>query len=402
METSLQDQIANYVNSILPEVKSYRQQFHAKPELSWKEVQTSDAIASKLSAIDGIRVQRNVAKNGVVGTIEGGAAGPTVALRADMDALPIIEKTGLSYASQQCGVHHACGHDGHMANLLGTAKVLSKFRHFIKGRVLLIFQPAEEGGGGAKVMVDEGLMEKEKVDVVFGLHGWPSLPCGTIATRPDAIMAATLAFGIEVVGKGGHAAMPHLAIDPMIIATHCVQALQTISSRVIDPTEPVVLSITTIEGGSAFNVIPEKVKMQGTLRTVSEETQSSCIEKIKDIVSHTAAAFGGQARVDINEGYPPTLNHHRQARYIRKVVENVLGKENYQDLPTPSLGGEDFAYFLQKVPGAFFFLGLDDGREGGYPSLHHPQFDFNDAALENGIRTMSHLALGWPKESELG
>ncbi|MFK7827083.1 MAG: M20 family metallopeptidase [Oligoflexales bacterium] len=400
MEKSLTKQVAEFVRTILPEVKNYRQQYHSNPELTWNEKRTGEDIARKLSSIPGIKVQSNVAKFGVLGSIEGSSNGPTVALRADMDALPIHEDTGLSYASQLSGVQHACGHDGHMANLLGTAKVIAKFRKELKGRVLLIFQPAEEGGGGAKVMIDEGILENEKVDVVFGLHGWPTLPCGTIATRPDAIMAATLAFRIEIIGKGGHAAMPHLAVDPMIIASHCVQALQTISSRTIDPTDPVVLSVTTIKGGSAFNVIPEKLSMQGTLRTISDKTQSDCIKRIKEIISHTSAAFGGKGEVHIENGYPPTLNHHRQANYIRKVVENVLGKENYHPLPTPSLGGEDFAYFLQKVPGAFFFLGLDDGRAEGYPSLHHPKFDFNDAALENGIRTMSHLALAWANEPE--
>ena len=398
MELPITKQIAEFVKMILPEIKNYRQQYHAKPELTWNEKLTGEDIATKLSAIDGIKVKSKVAKNGVLGLIEGSTEGPTVALRADMDALPIHEDTGLSYASQQAGIHHACGHDGHMANLLGAAKVIAKFKEALKGRVLLIFQPAEEGGGGAKVMVDEGILDQEKVDVVFGLHGWPTLPCGTIGVRPEAIMAATLAFRIEIMGKGGHAAMPHLAIDPMIIASHCVQALQTISSRNIDPTEPVVLSVTTINGGSAFNVIPEKVSMRGTLRTISEKTQADCVKKIREIISHTCAAFGGKGEVHIESGYPPTINHHRQANYVRKTVEKVLGKENYHALQAPSLGGEDFAYYLQKVPGAFFFLGLDDGRGEGYPSLHHPKFDFNDAALENGIRTMTHLALGWADE----
>lgn len=400
MEKTLVDQIAEYVKTILPEIKKLRQLYHAKPELTWKEVRTGEDIAKQLASIPGIRVQDKVAKNGVLGLIDGGKPGPTIALRADMDALPISEMTGLSYASKHQGVHHACGHDGHMANLLGTAKVLAKFRQNLEGRVLLIFQPAEEGGGGAKVMVDEGVLQREKVDVIFGLHGWPSLPCGTIGTRPGAIMAATLAFRIDIIGKGGHAAMPHLAIDPMVIASHCVQALQTISSRVLDPSEPVALSITTINGGSAFNVIPEKISMQGTLRTISAKTQTDCIAKMRQIITHTAEAFGGRGEVHIADGYPATLNHSRQASYVQKVVEKVLGKENYQALPHPSLGGEDFAYYLEKIPGAFFFLGLDDGRKGKYPSLHHPHFDFNDAALENGITAMTHLALGWSNEQK--
>jgi len=379
----------------LDAVKAARHHIHQNPELTWQEFDTAKYVADSLRKISGIDVTENIGKNGVVGLLKGASEGPVVALRADMDALPIQEETGVEYASKNPGVMHACGHDGHVAILLGAAKILASKVSEISGSIKFIFQPAEEGGAGARHMCDDGVLENPKVDTIFGLHGWPELPCGDVGLRSGSILASAAEVRIEIEGKGGHAAFPNLAVDPILIGAQVVQNLQSIASRFVAPTEPVVLSITQFNAGTAFNVIPKTVLLQGTLRTVSSETKSKCIEQITKICQSAAESVGGKATVNISVGYPPTINDPEVTDYAEKVATKLLSEKRVNRLPNPSMGGEDFSYYLEKIPGTFFFLGLGDGRKGGYPSLHHPEFDFNDAALQTGIEMFVELALGW-------
>lgn len=387
--------VDNELGSVLPEVIAFRHQLHARPELTWQEQETAAAIAHRLRAIDGVIVQEGVGKYGVVGLIEGDTPGPTVALRADMDALPVREATGCSYASQRDGVMHACGHDGHMANLMGSAMILARLRKHLRGRVKLIFQPAEEGGAGAEVMCQAGVLENPAVDVIFGLHGWPGLAAGHVYVKSGPLLAATANIKIVVSGTGCHAAMPHLGTDQILIAARIIEAVQMLSSRHIAPTEPMALTITQINGGTTHNVIPAKVEMQGTLRTFSTATYERVTSQLRRLVEGIAAAHGVTATLTIDPGYPATINDEAATEFLEGVAQQVLHDANVQRLNAPTMGGEDFAYYLKRVPGSFFFLGVDDGRAGGYPSLHHPAYDFNDQALANGIRLFVHAAFAY-------
>lgn len=392
---SLREAVEVELATILAEVIAFRQERHAHPELTWQEKETAAAIAARLRAIDGISVQDGVGKLGVVGLIEGGAPGPTIALRADMDALPVREATGCRYASRHDGVMHACGHDGHMANLLGSAMILARLRQHLRGRIKLIFQPAEEGGAGGEAMCRAGVLDNPAVDVIFGLHGWPGLAVGDVFVKSGPLLAATATIKIVVSGTGCHAAMPHLGTDQILIAARIIEAVQMLSSRHIAPTEPMALSITQINGGTTHNVIPAKVEMQGTLRTFSIETYERVTAQLKRLVEGIATAHGANATLTIDPGYPATVNDERATQFLEDVAQQVLKGAQVRRLAAPTMGGEDFAYYLQRVPGSFFFLGVDDGRAGGYPSLHHPAYDFNDQALPNGIRLFVHAALAY-------
>lgn len=394
----LDEEIAGAVQEAI----ALRHAFHRQPELSWGEVATAKRVAEELRRIPGIEVTEKVGRLGVVGLIRGALPGPTVGLRADMDALPITEETGVAYASHQPGVMHACGHDGHTANLLGAARILARRVKELRGNIKLIFQPAEEGGGGAETMCQDGVLDNPKVDVIFGLHGWPELALGKISTRPGTIMASTTELHIKVIGRGGHAALPHLAIDSVLIGARIVEALQQISSRFVSPTDPVVVSITQFNGGRATNVIPPDVELAGTLRTVDMTTQKRCVDQITRLAEGIAAAHGGRAEVKAELCYPATVNHEAAARFVQKIGEEVAGADGAPLLAYPSMGAEDFSFYLQRVPGAFFFLGLDDGRAGGFPSLHHPKFNFNDEAMGLGIRMMVQLGLRWADVEKAG
>lgn len=399
MTPSLRQAVEDALAAVLPEVIAFRHERHAHPELTWQEQETAAAIAKRLRAIDGIHVQEGVGKYGVVGLIEGGAPGPTIALRADMDALPVREATGCDYASRRDGVMHACGHDGHMANLLGSAMILAALRQHLRGRVKLIFQPAEEGGAGGEAMCQAGVLDHPAVDVIFGLHGWPGLAVGDVFVKSGPLLAATANIKIVVSGTGCHAAMPHLGTDQILIAARIVEAVQMLSSRHIAPTEPMALSITQINGGTTHNVIPARVEMQGTLRTFSTETYARVTAQLQRLVEGIAAAHGATATLSIAPGYPATVNDEHATQFLEDVAKQVLTGAQVRRLAAPTMGGEDFAYYLQRVPGSFFFLGVDDGRPGGYPSLHHPAYDFNDQALPNGIRLFVHAALAYADRS---
>lgn len=392
---SLKAEVDSEIARVLPEVVAFRHERHAAPELTWKEVETAKAVARRLAAIPGLDVRDGVGKLGIVAVLDSGKPGPTVGLRADMDALPVREVTGKSYASKHDGVMHACGHDGHMANLYGSALVLAKMKDRLRGKVKLIFQPAEEGGAGARAMCEDGALKDPDVDVIFGLHGWPELACGQVCVRTGPILAATTEIRITVRGKGCHAAMPHLGTDQVLVASRIVDALQSVVARETAPTEPVALSITKFHAGTAINVIPPHAELGGTLRTLTIKSRERCEAAIRRLVAGIASAHGVSAEVELIRGYPPTVNDARATDFVEAVAKSILAPEHVRRLEAPSMGGEDFAFFLERVPGSYFFLGMDDGRDGGYPSLHHPAYDFNDKALPIGIAMFVHAAIAY-------
>lgn len=365
----------------------WRQDLHAHPELAFAERRTSDLVARELARF-GLSVRRGLGKTGVVGTLFRGA-GPAIGLRADMDALPIRESTGLPYASRHPAVMHACGHDGHVAMLLGAAHCLAR-QPDLSGTVHFIFQPAEEGAGGGRVMVEEGLFRDFPCDTVWGLHNWPGLPLGTLGTCPGPIMGSLDTFEIRVRGSGTHAAMPERGIDPFIPTAEIVQALQTIVSRRIAPFDPSVVSVTQIHGGDAMNVIPDYVDVRGTIRCLSDNVRTVIAGLIRDIASGIAKAHGGAAEVAITLGYPTTLNAADAIPLALAAAGKVEAIRSRNGNVIPSLASEDFAYMLQACPGAYVWLGVD----GSVPSqpLHSPVYDFNDDALPIGASYWVALA----------
>lgn len=398
----IRDSLVHCVDSIVQgmfdQVVDLRHSFHHEPELTWSEHQTAKKIAAELRKIPGIQVKEGVGKLGVVGLLSGAKPGPTVALRADMDALPLKEQTTVAYASRFEGVHHGCGHDGHMACLLGAARGLSALRHLLSGQVKFIFQPAEEGGSGALAMIDDGVLKAPDVDVIFGLHGWPELPLGKIGCRAGPLMAATAEFSINVKGKGVHAAQPHLGVDPVLISAQMIQAFQAIPSRLVDPTDSVVVSVTKIAGGCNLNVIPGEVFLGGTIRAVKDETLRMSANKVGEIAQSVAQMNGAEVEVELCISDPVTYNHQIPAGFVKYVASSSLGPNAFEGLKAPSMTGEDFSHYLKCVPGAFFFLGLKEQPEESFFPLHHPKFNFQDKSLVNGIKMMMLLPLLWGKE----
>lgn len=395
ISSDLRDAIKAKIQDFLPQVREFRHICHQHPERTWEEVETSSRVAKKLEAIDGLELETGVGKYGVVGLLKGGQPGPVVALRADMDALPLDELNSLPYKSKNQGTMHACGHDGHMANLYGTALVLSHLREHIRGTVKFIFQPAEEGGAGADRMCDDGVLENPKVDVIFGMHGWPEAKSGSVWVKDGPLMAANSQFKIVVRGVGCHAAMPHLGTDQVLVAARIIDSLQSVSSRSIAPTEPIALTIAKIQAGTAHNIIPREVTLEGTLRTVSDDSYQRVEATMKRMVAGICEAHGVEGDLSFQPIYPETRNHTEPTDFVENVASACLGLENFKRIEAPSMGAEDFSFYLKKVPGCFFFLGLDDGRVGGYPALHHPEFDYNDDVLPVGIELFSTLALAY-------
>src|SRR3954468_13875402 len=372
------------------ELTAIRHDLHMHPELLFQEVRTSEIVARELTRL-GYSVTRGLAGTGVVGTLSNGTSRRSLGLRADMDALPITETTGLPYASRVPGKMHACGHDGHTTTLLGAARYLAETRKF-DGTVHLIFQPAEEGGGGAQVMLNEGLFERFPVNEVYGLHNWPGLPPGKMAVRAGPVMAATDEVSITVRGRGGHGAMPHLAVDPVVVSAHLITALQTIASRSVNPVDAVVVSICSLATSQigVFNVIPDHVKLVGTVRSFQPQTRDLAERRVNDIATKTAEAFGASAEVSYSRGYPATINSAREARFAADVGKRLFGAENVITEHEPTMGGEDFAYFLQARPGAYVFLG--QGGAAGGCLLHNPSYDFNDEVIPLGAGYLAALA----------
>ena len=371
--------IKNRFAELLPEITEWRRDIHAHPELLFDTHRTSALVEEKLRAFGVDEIVTGLGRTGVVGVIKGktDTSGKVIGLRADMDALPIFEATGVDYASTEQGKMHACGHDGHTAMLLGAAKYLAETRNF-DGTCVVIFQPAEEGGGGGKEMVDDGMMEQFGIQEVYGMHNMPGLPLGEFAIRPGAFFAAADQFEIHVEGKGGHAAKPHETIDTTLVAAHIVIALQSIAARNVDPLHPVVVSTCTFRTESeAHNVIPQHVLLKGTVRSHDAGVRDLAEENLKTLAESTAAAFGATARVDFQRGYPVMVNSEEQTEFAAGVAAKVSGKET-MEVP-PIMGGEDFAYMLEARPGAYILVG-----NGDTAAVHHPEYNFDDDAIPAG------------------
>lgn len=378
--------IKNRFAELLPEITEWRRDIHAHPEILFETHRTSALVAEKLRAFGCDEVVTGIGRTGVVGVIKGRsvASGKVVGLRADMDALPIHEETGLDYASKADGAMHACGHDGHTSMLLGAAKYLAETRNF-DGTVVVIFQPAEEGGGGGREMCADGMMDRFGIQEVYGMHNWPGVPAGTFAIRPGAFFAATDLFEIKLIGQGAHAAKPHDGIDPTVMASHVVLALQTIASRNADPVDQLVVSVTSFETSSnAFNVIPQSVTIKGTVRTMSKAMRALAEERIKAICTLQCQSFGGEADVNYMPGYPVMVNHETQTEFAADVARSVAG--GCAEAPLV-MGGEDFAYMLEERPGAYILVGNGDSA-----MVHHPEYNFNDDIIPAGCSWWASIA----------
>ena len=373
------------IAEIVPEIASWRQDFHSHPELLFEVHRTAGIVADRLRAFGCDEVVTGIGKTGVVGVIRGrnAASGKVVGLRADMDALPIEEETNLPYRSRNPGLMHACGHDGHTAMLLGAAKYLAETRNF-DGTAIVIFQPAEEGGGGGDAMVRDGLMERFGIQEVYGMHNWPGTPVGEFAIRQGPIMAAADRFLIHVEGRGGHAAQPNRNIDTLLCAAQIVVALQSIVARNVDPLDSAVLSVCSFKSGETYNVMPQHAHLMGTVRTLKPATRDLMEARIESVVRATAEAFGAKAMVEYQRGYPVTFNHAAETEFMAGVAAKV-GRKVRTDIP-PEMGAEDFSYMLEKRPGAYIFMGNGDSA-----GCHHPAYNFDDSAIPYGVSLWARI-----------
>ena len=363
------------------EISAIRRDIHAHPELAYEENRTSDVVAAKLTEW-GLEVTRGLGKTGLVGTLRKGNSVKSIGLRADMDCLPMDESNDFEHRSTNPGRMHACGHDGHTAMLLGAAKMLSEKRDF-EGAVHFIFQPAEEGGGGAKAMIEDGLFEKFPCDAVFAIHNKPGIPLGMIVSKPGPLLAAADRWDIRIIGKGGHAAHPHTTLDPMVAGASIIMSLQTIVSRNIDPIDSTVVTVGFFKAGSAYNVIPGEAHIGGTTRTTSPENRALVKRRIEEICEGAAKMYGVKVVMEHKPGYPPTVNNPERARFAIEVAAGVCGENNVRGDTRPSMGAEDFSYMLEQVPGAMVWLGNGGGPEA--VSLHNSRYDFNDMAIPFGV-----------------
>jgi len=379
--------IADRIARMHAELTEWRRDLHAHPELGFEETRTSDLVAAKLAAF-GCEVHRGLGKTGVVGTLRAGAGAGSVGLRADMDALPMAEANTFEHRSRHQGKMHACGHDGHTTMLLGAARYLAETRNF-DGTVHFIFQPAEEGMGGAKAMVEDGLFEKFPCDAIFGMHNRPSLPVGQFAVRAGPMMAAGAFFDINVTGKGAHGARPEVGIDSVMVAAHIAIALQTIVSRNAPPVETAVLSVTKIHGGDAYNVIPQTAQLAGTVRAFSRDVMALIETSMRRIAKGVAEAFGATAEVDFRFLFAPTVNDAREAEFAAGICAALVGAQNVDRNPPLIMASEDFSFMLEKVPGCYVNIGNGEGESGC--EVHNPAYDFNDAALPVGASFFARL-----------
>lgn len=373
--------VENWISARIEELTEFRRDLHRNPELLYDLPRTSARVAEALRAAGADEVHEGIGKTGVVAVIRGASnrSGRVIGLRSDMDALPILEASGKPWASEVTGKMHACGHDGHTAMLLGAAMGLVENRNF-DGTAVLIFQPAEEGGAGARAMIEDGLLTRFPMDEVYGMHNRPGLPVGEFTISSGSIMGSVDMFEIEIEGVGGHAAMPNRTTDPMPVMAALIQAAQTIASRNVDPLDSVVVSITTVHGGDAFNVIPQTLRMSGTVRTLREEVRDLTEQRLRRIVSGIAEAYGATGRLDYTRHYPVTVNHVDQTEFAALAAETVAGAGRvHRDMP-PTMGGEDFSFMLNEVPGAMINIGNGDSA-----GLHHPAYDFNDEVIGWGV-----------------
>lgn len=375
------NRIADYTN----DMTAWRRHLHTIPELMFECHQTAAFVVERLREFGITEIHEGIATTGIVAIIEGQGGGPTIGLRADMDALPMQEETGLDYASTIDGMMHACGHDGHTTMLLGAARYLTETRNF-KGRVALIFQPAEESGGGGEVMVNEGILERFDIKEVYALHNAPGTPVGHFYTTPGPIMAAADDFDIHITGKGGHGAMPHETADPVVAAVSIAQAIQTIVSRNNYSQDHLVISVTQIHTGSADNIIPEKAYVNGTVRTFDSAVQGMVMARLEAIVAGAALSFGVEAELVYNVGYPATINDPERTIFAADVAREIAGDNGVIDDNGPEMGAEDFAYLLEKRPGSYLFVG--NGETAG---LHHPEYNFDDETAAAGASFFARL-----------
>lgn len=394
LQTTQGARLGDVIARILPEITALRHELHQHPEIRFQEVWTSDRVARFLDGID-IPYRRGYAKGtGIVAEIAGlrGGGGRTVALRADMDALEVEEATGLPYASLNPGRMHACGHDGHTATLCGAAKALRACRDQFAGTVRLVFQPGEEVAAGGRLIVEEGALDG--VSAVFGLHGWPTLPLGSVASRPGCMMAGARDFLIRIHGAGAHGADPASGVDPVVAAAHTILALQTIVSRETDPRDSRVVTATILRAGQATNIIPDTAELSGTMRSLEPEGLDALVEAVRRIAEHTALAFRARAETDFGESaYPPLYNDAEMTALIAETADDLLGPGTYRELDAPVMASEDFAYYLQRAPGAFFYVGVNPHPERPYPNLHSSRYNFSDEALPIAIGMMANAAL---------
>lgn len=380
--------IKSQIQAYKDHVITVRRDLHRIPELAYSEEKTSAYVADYLRR-EGLGVTTNIARTGVVGLLESGRPGPCLLIRADMDALPIAEETGLPFASEHPGVMHACGHDGHVAMALVAATAINAIKDRIDGRIKFVFQPAEEGPGGAKPMIEAGVMEDPHVDCALGCHIWPTIPEGTIGIRAGALLASMFRFDITIKGKGGHGAMPHLCVDALEIGCQVVNALQRIVSRKMDPLSPSVISVGQFQSGTAFNVIPERAFLSGTARTFDRTTWKKWPETIETVVKGVCDSMGAGYETQFESGYPPTVNDVEMAARMEHIAADVVGAEKVM-VPEKTLGGEDMAYFLEKAPGCFFCLGAGSDD---YAGIHNPRFGFNEDILIYGVEMYYRSAL---------
>jgi hippurate hydrolase len=373
--------VINRVADLQKEVTAWRRDFHENPEILYEVHRTAGIVADKLKEFGCDEVVPGIGRTGVVAVIKGKTdnSGKVIGIRADMDALPIEEGNDVPHKSKVPGKMHACGHDGHTAVLLGAAKYLAETRNF-DGTAVMIFQPAEEGGAGADAMLQDGLLERFGVQEVYGLHNMPGIPIGKFAIRPGPLMAAADRFDIEIEGKGGHAARPHEGVDTLLVACQVVTALQSIVSRNVDPLQSAVVSVCSFKAGDTFNVIPQKARLLGTVRTLTPEIRDLCETRVRAIVETICAAYGATVKIDYSRGYPVTRNHAEQTDFIVQVANEVGGADAVDTSIAPLMGAEDFSYMLEKRPGAYIFLG-----NGDTAGVHHPKYDFNDEAIPYGV-----------------
>ena len=389
------------IESILADaaqIAAVRRDIHAHPELCFEETRTADVIAAQLTSW-GIPIHRGLGKTGIVAILKNGTSDRAVGLRADIDALPMTEHNTFEHRSTHAGKMHACGHDGHTAMLLAAAKHLSKHRNY-DGTVYLVFQPAEEGGGGAREMMKDGLFEKFPMEAMFGAHNWPGLKAGQFALKSGPAFASSNEFQITVRGKGSHAAMPHNGIDPVPVACQMVNAFQTIITRNKRPIDAGVISVTMIHAGEAINVVPDSCELRGTVRTFTLEVLELIEQRMKEIAEHTCAAFGAECEFEFKRNYPPTINHPAETEFARRVMADMVGAENVIEFE-PTMGAEDFSYYLLEKPGCYFLIGNGDGthRDSGHGMgpcmLHNPSYDFNDELIPLGGSLWVRLAEAW-------
>lgn len=392
--STLHNLIKEQANAHFDYMVSVRRHIHRNPEVSYKEHETTRFIAGELEEM-GIEVHRPL-QTGCVGVIEGKPSDRVIALRADIDALAMDEEgeAKQGFMSQRPGAAHCCGHDAHTANLLGTAKILMKLKDRLEGKVVLIFQPGEEKlPGGGRLLMESGILRKLGVQKIYGMHMNPHYPTGHIATKPGPMMARPDEFEIELTGKGGHAAAPHNTVDPIVMAAQVINEFQTVVSRSVDPTEPAVLTIGRVQAGSTYNVIPAKAEMVGTVRSFSRETAMLIKQRMEQILKGVSESFGGSYTFAFNEGYPAVMNHEGSTEHVVSVAQSLFGNESVSEMAKPIMAGEDFAFYQQEIPGAFYFLGVQNEETDSGWSWHHPRYNIDEKAFLTGSALMAGIAL---------